>query len=83
MPSAYPYIDSFITVMSVVATFYMIQKKIECWFIWIVVDIIAIYLYYIKGVKFYSLEFLIFTLTAAYGLLTWIKEYKSYSNQKA
>lgn len=83
IPSAYPYIDSFITVMSIVATFYMIQKKIECWIIWIMIDIIATYLYYIKGVKFYSVEFLIFTLIATYGLLIWIREHKSYSNQKA
>ncbi|MEP7318596.1 MAG: nicotinamide riboside transporter PnuC [Panacibacter sp.] len=83
IPSAYPYIDSFITVMSIVATFYMIQKKIECWIIWIMIDIIATYLYYIKGVKFYSVEFLIFTLIATYGLLIWTREYKSYSNQKA
>ena len=83
IPSAYPYIDSFITVMSIIATFYMIQKKIECWIIWIIVDMIATCLYYIKGVKFYSLEYLIFTLIASYGLLTWIKEYNSYSNQKA
>jgi nicotinamide mononucleotide transporter len=78
LPSAYPYVDSFITVMSIVATFYMIQKKIECWMIWIAVDVIAIFVYYIKGVKFFSLEYLIFTGLASYGLWNWIKEYKSY-----
>lgn len=83
MPGAYPYTDSFVTVMSIVTTFYMIQKKIECWIIWIVVDIVATYLYYSKGVKFYSLEYMIFTFIAAYGLLHWIREHKNYSNQKA
>ena len=78
-PSAYPYVDSFITVMSVVTTFYMIEKKIESWIIWIIVDIIATFLYYIKGVKFYSLEYLIFTVIAAYGLIHWMREYKSYA----
>ncbi|CAN5704323.1 nicotinamide riboside transporter PnuC [soil metagenome] len=83
MPGAYPYTDSFIAVMSIITTFYMIQKKIECWVIWIIVDVVAAYLYYIKGVKFYSLEYLVFIFIAAYGLLHWIREYKSYSNQKA
>jgi len=83
LPGAYPYIDSFITVMSIVATFYMIQKKIECWMIWITVDVIAIFLYYIKGVKFFSLEYLIFTGLASYGLWNWIKEYKSYPGKSA
>lgn len=82
-PSAYPYVDSFITVMSVLTTFYMIEKKIESWIIWILVDIIATFLYYIKGVKFYSIEYFIFTIIAAYGLVHWMKEYKSYSTQRA
>ena len=76
---AYPYVDSFITVMSIVTTFYMIQKKIECWIIWILVDMVATYLYFIKGVKFYSVEYFIFTLIASFGLYHWIKEYKSYA----
>lgn len=78
-PSAYPYVDSFIMVMSIITTFYMIQKKIECWIIWIIVDIVATYLYYIKGIKFYSVEYLVFTGIAAFGLWHWIKEHKSYS----
>src|SRR5690606_7003666 len=79
IPSAYPYVDSFITVMSIVTTFYMIQKKIECWVIWILVDLVATGLYFIKGVKFYSVEYFIFTLIASFGLYHWIKEYKSYA----
>src|SRR6185436_9762312 len=31
LPSSYPYADSFLLVMSVITTFFMIQKKIECW----------------------------------------------------
>ncbi|HEY3405898.1 MAG TPA: nicotinamide riboside transporter PnuC [Ohtaekwangia sp.] len=83
LPSAFPYVDSFITVMSIVTTFFMIQKKIECWIIWIVVDIVATYLYYVKGIKFYSFEYLIFTLLAAYGLWSWIRENKSYTTQQS
>ncbi len=79
LPSSYPYIDSFILVMSIVSTFYMIQKKVECWFIWILIDIVATTLYYVKGVKFFSLEYLIFAGLAFYGLRTWIKEFKSYT----
>ncbi|HEX7756426.1 MAG TPA: nicotinamide riboside transporter PnuC [Niabella sp.] len=78
-PSAYPFADSFIMVMSILATFYMIQKKIECWIIWMLVDIAATILYYIKGIKFYSLEYLIFTGIVTFGLIHWIREYRSYS----
>jgi nicotinamide mononucleotide transporter len=78
-PSAFPYADSFVTVMSIVTTFFMIQKKIECWIIWIVVDMVATYMYFIKDIKFVSIEYLVFCGIAAYGLWKWIQEYRSYS----
>lgn len=77
-PSASPFVDSFITVMSIVTTFYMIQKKIECWIIWIIIDVIATYLYFVRDIKLYSLLYFILTILAAYGLWHWMKEYKSY-----
>lgn len=77
-PSALPFLDSFITVMSVVTTFYVIQKKIESWIIWIVVDAVATYLYFIRDIKFYSLMYFVFCLIAAAGLWNWIRIYRSY-----
>jgi nicotinamide mononucleotide transporter len=78
-PSAFPYLDSFVTVMSIVATYLMIQKKVECWMIWIVVDVVATGLYFAKGIKFVGIEYLLFCFLAAFGLWKWMKEYKSYS----
>lgn len=77
VPSAYPYADSFVTVMSILTTFYMIEKKIESWIIWIVVDALATYLYFSKGIKLYALEYFIFCFVAAYGLWNWIREKNS------
>jgi nicotinamide mononucleotide transporter len=77
-PSAFPYLDSFVTVMSIVTTFMMIEKKIESWIIWIIVDILAAWMYYQKEIKFVALEYLIFCFIAAYGLYNWLKEYKTY-----
>jgi nicotinamide mononucleotide transporter len=74
IPSAYPYADSFLTVMSIVTTFYMIEKKIESWIIWIIVDVLATYLYFSKGIKLYALEYMVFCFVASYGLWNWIKE---------
>jgi nicotinamide mononucleotide transporter len=82
-PSAAPYLDSFITVMSVITTFYMIQKKIECWIIWLLVDIVATYLYFIRDIKFYGVLYLAFCFIAAFALWNWIREYKSYQKSPA
>ena len=76
IPSAFPYMDSFTTVMSIVATFMLIRKKIEAWYVWLLVDIIATYMYYIKGLKLYALLYLIFCFIAAFGAYNWTKEYK-------
>ncbi len=77
-PSASPYMDSFITVMSVMATFLMIQKRVECWIIWVLVDIVATYLYFIRDIKFYSLMYFAFCIIAIFGFLNWWREYRSY-----
>lgn len=82
-PSASPYLDSFITVMSIITTFYMIQKKVECWIIWILVDLVATYLYFVRDIKFYSLLYLVFTGIATFALFNWMKEYRGYKNQAA
>ncbi|MEQ8423962.1 MAG: nicotinamide riboside transporter PnuC [Cyclobacteriaceae bacterium] len=79
LPSAFPYLDSFVTVMSIVATFLMINKKVECWILWILVDVVATGLYFAKGIKFVGIEYFAFCLIAAFGLWKWIREYKSYT----
>lgn len=79
LPSAYPFIDSFILVMSVITTFLMVQKKIECWIIWILIDVVATYLYFLKGAMFFGVEYAVFTIIASAALWNWIREYKSYA----
>jgi nicotinamide mononucleotide transporter len=75
-PSAFPYTDSFVTVMSIVATYLMVQKKVECWLVWILVDAIACYLYFSKEIKFVGIEYLVFCFIAAFGFWHWLKEYQ-------
>lgn len=78
-PSAFPYADSFVTVMSIIATYLMIQKKVECWAVWILVDAVACTLYFSKGIKFVGIEYVAFCFIAAFGLWNWWKEHQSYS----
>jgi nicotinamide mononucleotide transporter len=75
-PSAFPYLDSFVTVVSIVAQYLMLQKKFECWALWIVADVVATFLYFSKDVKFLSLEYLVFCFIAAYGLWNWKREWQ-------
>jgi nicotinamide mononucleotide transporter len=76
LPSAFPYIDSFTTVMSIVATFMLMKKKVEAWWMWLAIDIISTYMYYVKDVKLYSLLYLGFCVIAAFGALEWTRKWK-------
>ena len=83
LPSAFPYADSFVTVMSIVATYFMVNKKIECWIVWILVDAVATYLYFLKGIKFVGIEYLAFCFIAAFGLWNWVQEHKRLGTPKS
>ncbi|HMJ70624.1 MAG TPA: nicotinamide riboside transporter PnuC [Cyclobacteriaceae bacterium] len=78
LPSAAPFQDSFITVVSILAQYYMLQKKAECWILWLLVDILATYVYFTRELMFSSALYFVFCWVAFYALWNWIREYKSY-----
>lgn len=77
-PSAFPYLDSFTSVLSIWATFLMMSKKLACWFVWLLADVVLTYLYFVKGIKFLGLEYAVFCLIAGYGAWHWWHEYQDY-----
>ncbi len=72
--AAYPYIDALTTLMSFTATLLMAKKRIECWVYWILVDVVGIWLYYVKDVKFIALLYCLFLVMATSGLLAWHRQ---------
>jgi nicotinamide mononucleotide transporter len=82
IPASFPYLDAFTTVMSFVANIYLAKRRIENWYLWIIVDVIGVGLYYQKGVFFLSLLYLLFLINAFAGLYKWIRIYKNYENEK-
>ncbi len=77
LPSAFPYLDSFVMSVSIAATYLMVEKKAECWAAWILADIVATYLYFAKGILIVGIEYFVFCLIAAFGLWRWSKEAKA------
>ena len=72
--AAFPFADSFVMVLSIVATVLLAQKKIETWYLWILVNIVCVLLFFKKGIAFLALEYLVFLGLATYGLLNWKKQ---------
>ncbi|PGH40676.1 MAG: nicotinamide mononucleotide transporter [Candidatus Nephrothrix sp. EaCA] len=75
LPSSFPYTDSFVLAASIAATPLMVNKKLECWIIWLLVDITASALYFVKGIYFVGIEYAAFCFIALYGLYFWRKKY--------
>ena len=72
-PASYPYLDALTTVMSFVAMWLMARKHTESWIYWIIVDVIGIWLYYAKEVRFISLLYAILLVLATRGLIAWTR----------
>jgi nicotinamide mononucleotide transporter len=76
-PASFAYLDTFIAVASVIANILLARRIIENWLMWIVIDIIAVYVYFKKGVLFISFEYFIYLGIAWYGYKQWMKELKN------
>lgn len=71
--ASYPFLDALTTIMSFTAMWLMARKRIESWVYWIIVDVIGIWLYFVKDVKFISLLYVILLFMAVNGLRSWHK----------
>lgn len=69
-----PWLDSFITWGSVVATWMVARRILENWLYWIVIDGIAVGLYYSRSLKATAVLFVIYVIMAIYGYFQWRKE---------
>jgi nicotinamide mononucleotide transporter len=69
--ASYPYWDSFIAMLSVAAQIMMTRRIIENWWWWIVVDVLAIGLFAVKGLWLTAGLYGVFLAMATYGLIEW------------
>lgn len=71
----FAYADAFTTIFSFYATWLITQKRIENWLFWIVINMVAIFMYYLKGLNFTVGLFTVYLAFAVYGYYSWRKEY--------
>lgn len=69
--ASFPYLDAFTTVMSFAAQILLIRRVVESWVLWVIVDVIAIGLYSVKGVLLVAVLYAVFLVIASYGLFNW------------
>lgn len=81
--ASFPYLDATTTIMSFSAMWLMAEKRTESWIYWIIVDIIGIWLYFIKDVKFISILYVVLLIMAFNGLRMWNKSIQNHNTSSA
>jgi nicotinamide mononucleotide transporter len=76
-----PFLDAITTAMSFTAMWLLTIRRAESWVYWILVDLIAIYIYFSKGIVFIGLQYIVLTGMAVYGLVSWRNRRKSVDEQ--
>ncbi|MEX0445614.1 nicotinamide riboside transporter PnuC [Xenorhabdus sp. SGI246] len=76
-PDAFPFWDSVMTVLSIVAMILMTRKHVENWLIWVLINVISVVIYFHQGVLAMSLQYIILTGIALNGARLWIKATKN------
>ncbi len=71
------YIDILTSGIFFTAMWYMANKKLENWTLWIIGDLITIPLYAYRGLGMLSLQYIIFTVLAIQGYIEWKKSLNS------
>ncbi len=71
-PDAYPFWDSCMMVLSIVAMILMTRKYVENWLLWVVINVISVAIFALQGVYAMALEYLILTFIALNGSRMWM-----------
>lgn len=66
-------LDGWLLVGTVLAQYLLDRKKIENWMIWILVDVISVYVYFQAGLYLLAAQFVLFGANAVYGYFQWKK----------
>jgi nicotinamide mononucleotide transporter len=68
---AAPFLDALTTTLSLAAQYLMTRKYLECWWVWIAVDIISIGLYAFKRLELTALLYALYMAMCVVGARSW------------
>jgi len=69
--SPVPIADTTLLVLSLLATWWQVKRRLESWLIWIVVDVVSIPLYWHRGLAMTAVLYGIFLLICMAGYVDW------------
>ena len=66
-----PFLDALTTTLSLAAQYLMTRKYLECWWVWIGVNLISIGLYAYKHLELTAVLYAVFFVMCLVGLRSW------------
>ncbi|AIR90995.1 nicotinamide riboside transporter PnuC [Pseudomonas cremoricolorata] len=72
--AAQPWLDAALTGFSLVAQLWMAHKRVQCWPLWVVLDVIFVALFLYKGLYLTAALYALFTLIAVRGWQEWRRD---------
>lgn len=71
--SPIPVGDAFTTAVGIIATWMLAQRIIEHWILWVIVNLVSVYLYYLRELYPTMFLYVCYAILAIVGLYTWKK----------
>lgn len=75
--AAFPYLDAFVTVASIVTTYMVARKVLENWVYWFVVDSLSLYLFWQRELYLYVGLFVLYLVLVVIGWLRWQRDWRA------
>lgn len=69
--AALPWLDAALTGCSLVGQYWMANKRLQCWPLWLVIDVIYVGMFASVGLHMTALLYMVFSGLAAYGWWQW------------
>jgi nicotinamide mononucleotide transporter len=77
---AIPWADAFASATAYTGMWLMAKKKVESWWWWILTNIASIPLYFVKGLVFTSVFYVVLLVLAVFGLIEWQRRGRATAN---
>jgi nicotinamide mononucleotide transporter len=75
-----PWGDAFASATAFTGMWLMAKKKVESWWWWIATNIASIPLYFVKGLVFTSVYYVVLLVLAVFGLIEWKRRARAATN---
>ena len=75
--AAFPYLDAFVLVSSLVTTYMVARKILENWLYWLVIDSVSVYLYWERGLFLYAWLFALYLVLVVIGFVRWQRDWRA------